>query len=61
MTLKNTLYLEANVMDMYEKFQLHPLTASKEKIFEYFFEKFTLYVAMVTNQIQRFGQNSYES
>ena len=35
--------------------------ASEEKIFEYFFRKFTLYVAMATNQIQWFGQNSYES
>ena len=25
-------------MNMYAKFQLHPLTASEEKIFEYFFE-----------------------
>ena len=30
---------------------------SEEKIFE----DFTLYVAMATNQIQRFKQNSYES
>ena len=35
---KNTIYVEANVMNMYTKFQLHPLTASEEKIFEYFFE-----------------------
>ena len=35
--------------------------ASEEKSFEYFFLKFTLYVAMATNQIQQFGQNSYES
>ena len=30
-------------------------------IFEYFVENYFLYVAMATNQIQRFGQNSYES
>ena len=59
-TIKNTIYAEANVMNMYAKFQLHPPTASEEKIFEYFFRKFTHYVAMATNQIQRFGQNSYE-
>ena len=35
---KNTIYVEANVMSIYAKFQLHPLTASEEKIFEYFFE-----------------------
>ena len=56
MTIKNTIYVEANVMNMYAKFQL---TASGEKIFEHFFRKFTLHVAMASNQIQR--QNSYES
>ena len=32
--------------------------ASMEKIFEYIF---SIYVVMATNQIQQFGQNSYES
>ena len=44
-----------------QSFSFIPRTASEEKIFEYFFRKFTLYVAMATKQIQRFGQNSYES
>ena len=44
-----------------QSFSFIPLTASGEKIFEYLFRKFTLFVAMATNQIQRFGQNSYES
>ena len=44
-----------------QSFSFILLTASEEKIFDYFFEKFTMYVAMATNQIQRFGQNSYES
>ena len=35
---KNTIYIEANFMNIYAKFQLHPLMAS-EKIFEYFFSK----------------------
>ena len=61
MTMKTKIYVEANVMNMYAKFQLLSLTASEEKIFEYFFQKCTLYVAMATNQIQRFGQNTYES
>ena len=43
-----------------QSFSFIPITASEEKIF-FFFRKFTLYVAMTTNQIQRFGQNSYES
>ena len=33
--------------------------ASEEVIFEYFFCKFSLLVAMATNQIQQFGQKSY--
>ena len=66
MAIKNTIYVETNVMNKYAKFQLHPpygfcLMASEEKIFLIIFRKFTLYVAMATNQIQRFGENSYES
>ena len=33
--------------------------ASEKKIFEYFFQKFSLSVAMATNQNQQIGQNSY--
>ena len=33
--------------------------ASEKKIFEYLFWKFSFSVAMATNQIQWFGQNSY--
>ena len=44
-----------------QSFSFIPLMISEEKIFSYFFEKFTLYVAMATNKIQRIGQNSYES
>ena len=36
-TIKNIFYVEANVMNMYAKFQLYRLTAS-EKIFEYLFK-----------------------
>ena len=61
MTIKNILYVEANVMNMYAKLQLHPPYSFWEEDFWIFFRKFTLYVAMATNQIQRFGQNSYES
>ena len=48
-------------MNIYAKFQLHPpyIMASEKKIFEYFFQKFSLLVVMATNQNQRFGQNSY--
>ena len=61
MTIKNIIYVEANVMNMYAKLQLHPPYSFWKEDFWIFFRKFTLYVAMATNQIQRFGQNSYES
>ena len=48
-------------MNMYAKFRLHPPYDFWGEDFWIFFQKFTLYVAMATNQIQRFGQNSYES
>ena len=57
----NTIYVEANVMNMYAKFQLHPPYSFWGEDFWIFFRKFTLYVAMATNQVQRFGQNSKES
>ena len=58
---KNTIYVEANVMNIYAKFQLHPPYGFWEKkIFEYFcFWKFSLSVAMAPNQNQWFWQNSY--
>ena len=58
-TIKNINYVEANVMNIYAKFQLHPLMASEKKIFEYFFQKLSLLAAMETNQNQQFGQHSY--
>ena len=58
--IKNNIFVEANVMNMYAKFQLHPPYDFWEE-FWIFFRKFTLYVAMETNhQIQWFEQNSYE-
>ena len=56
--IKNIIFVEANVMNISAKFQFHPTYGSEEMIFEYFFCKFILSVAMETNQIQRFGQNS---
>ena len=41
-----------------QSFNFIPLMASEKKIFDFFF-KFSLSVAMATNQNQRFGQNSY--
>ena len=38
MTIKGIIYVEANVMNIYAKFSFIPITASEEKIFEYFFE-----------------------
>ena len=42
-----------------QSFSFITLMASEKKIFEYFFQKFSLSVAMATNQNQQFGQNSY--
>ena len=56
---KNIIYVEANVMNMYAMFQFHPPYGFWGEDFWIFFWKFTLYVAMATNQNQRFGQNSY--
>ena len=58
--IKNNIFVEANVMNMSAKFQLHPPYDFWED-FWIFVWKFTLYVAMATNQIQQFGQSSYES
>ena len=55
-------YVEANVMNIYAKFQLH-LLASEKKIFEYFlFENLAFRLpskSAIWNQNQRFGQNAY--
>ena len=48
-------------MNMYAKFQPYPPFGFWGEDFLIILRKFTLYVAMATNQIQRFGQNSYES
>ena len=39
-----------------QSFSFIPLMASEKKIFKYFFKKFSLSVAMATNQNQQFGQ-----
>ena len=55
---KHIFFVQANVMNISAKFQLHPSYGFEEMIFEYFFCEFILLVAMATSQIQRFGQNS---
>ena len=55
---KNTNFVEGNVVNSPAKFQLRPLIAYEEMIFEYVFCKFSLSVAMATNQIERIGQNN---
>ena len=42
-----------------QSFSFIPLMASEKTIFEYLFRKFSLSVAMATNQNQHFGQNSW--
>ena len=58
---KNNIFVEAIVRHNSAKFQLYPPNSFWGVDFFIFFQKFTLYVAMATNQIQRLGQNSYES
>ena len=60
-TIKNKIYVAANVMNMYANVQLHPPYNFWGEDFLISVRKFTLYVAMATNQIQRFEQNSFES
>ena len=57
--IKNTIFVEANVMNISTKFQLHSPYGFWGEDFWIFFCKFSVLVAMATNQIQRFGQNSY--
>ena len=54
--IKNTVFVETNVMNILPSFSFIPLMASEEMISEYFFLNFSLSVAMATNEIQRFGQ-----
>ena len=49
--------VKAYVISMYSEFQLHPPYGFLED----FIRKFTLDVAPATNQIERFGQKSYET
>ena len=58
-TAIKTIFVEAYVMNISAKFQLIPLTASEEMNFECFFREFILSVAIATNQIQLFGEDSY--
>ena len=57
--IKNKIFIEANVMNISAKFQLHAPYGFWGDDFLIFLHKFILLVAMATNQIQRFGQNSY--
>ena len=59
--ITNKIYVETNVMNMYAKFQLHPPYGFWGEDFLIIFRNFTRYVAMATNQIQRFGQISYDT
>ena len=52
MIIKNIIYVEANVTNIYAKFQLHPPNGFLKKVSEYFSKKFSLSVAMATNQNQ---------
>ena len=53
MAIKNTVFLEANVMNISAKFQLHAPYDLWWDDFLIFFRKFIFSVAMATNQIQQ--------
>ena len=53
---KNIIFIEANVMNVAAKFQFHPHYCFWGDDFLYFFCKFSLLVAIATNQIQQFVQ-----
>ena len=55
---KNTIYGENKNTNIMQNFSFIPFMTS-EKIFGYFFQKFSLSVCMATNQNQWFWQNSY--
>ena len=51
--------IEANVMNVSAKFQLHPPYGSEDFFSFLFSRKFKFSVAMTTNQSQRFRHNLY--
>ena len=53
--IKNIFFVEANAMNNSAKFQLYPPYGFSGVDFLIFFRKFSLFVAMDTNQIERFG------
>ena len=58
--IKYAIFVEANVMNISTKFQLHPPFGFWGEDFLIFFRKLSVSVAMATNEIQPFGQNSYD-
>ena len=40
----NTIYVEASIINIYAKFQLHPLMASEKKIFNIYFENLAFWL-----------------
>ena len=59
--IKNTTFVEVNVLSMYAKFQLHPPYGFREEDFLTFLRKLTIFAVPTTNQTHRFGQKSYET
>ena len=57
--IKNINFVEANVMNISVKFQLHSHYGFWGDDLLIIFRKFSVSVAMQTNQIQRFGKKSY--
>ena len=61
-TKKNAIYVEADVINMFAKYQLHPPYGFWEEFFYHFRRlHITLFVDLASNQIQQFRQKSYET
>ena len=54
--IKNKIYLEANVMNIYAKFSFIPLMASEKKIFEYFFQNLAFWLPWQPIKISHFDK-----
>ena len=54
--IKKNIFVAANAMNITTKFQLYPPYGFWGDDFLLFFRKFSISVAMATNQIKRFGQ-----
>ena len=61
MTIKNTIFVAANVINMYVKFQLHPPYGFWEEDFKYVFENLPFMLPWQPIKFSDLDKISYES